>query len=401
MGNLSEFVFITFFLAQEISQLKKYIEHLEKTNKNYLKLLKLAGISAASAVEMGDRNWKKPLKYSNKVFLESKESATKMQDLVKSKKSKSSNDKDENESSDDSSESSEPENKFPVKSETIQVINTLPLQQPQLQYVLLSTGPNAQAQLIPMICSAPIFPNNHQNVFLNTNITSAPGTSQTSTANLVHQDSSNNNKVNVNKKSTKAKKKNEKGNVEFLTNSKPPERPSKEPSSLTTTIERCEEDDSDDTVNNSATEHNESTLDNRKSVENKEQVGKRSSASEEQSIEANKKTKTSDSGQPTGNSTSHQSVNSNTTNVEKADLPGTRSKMLPSTSPVTIYQVEDDSNDSQIATPTNTGQSAAEKAVLTNSTSNRCNYSTESLLQLPGESQANSSQLNTSGMFFF
>lgn len=383
-----------FPLVREIQMLKKYIEHLENINKNYLRLLKLAGISGASAVEMGDRNWKKPLKYSNKVFLESDES-TKMKDLVKDKKSKSSIDNDEEDEESDDSETSESENKSSVGNEMIQVLNAIPIQQsPQVQYVILSTGgPNGAAQLFP-ICSTPVLPSNQQNVFLSNNVTSAPTTSQISLA-KVHQDNSINIKVNANKKSTKTKKKNadKKCNDDFLGNgNKSSERPSG--ISLTTTIERCEKGASESTKKCTATEP-DSVLEN-KSFENKEQSGKRNSVSEKHSIEVNKKPKTGDSGQQTS------SKNTSGQQEKAKSLARPTDTMSLATSPI-VYQVDDDSNDSQLAVAN--GQTVAEKAAPTvnsvNSASNRCNYSTESLLQPQGESQSNSSQQNTSGMFSY
>lgn len=337
---------------------------------------------------MSDRNWKKPLKYSNKVFLGNDDS-TKMQNLLKGKRSKSSIDNDEkDEESDESDEvSTESENKSLVGNEIIQVLNTTPLQPApqQVQYVILSTGgPNGQIQLLPVPCS--VLPNNQQSVFLSNNVNSAPTSSQISLA-KVHQNNSINIKVNTNKSSTKTKKK--KTNEKCDNSNKSTEQQSE--ISLTTTIERSDKGTSESTKK-SATELN-SILDS-KLAENKEQGEKRNSVSEENSNEVNKKAKTGDSNQLTSpkNILGQQLVNPANSSVEKGkSLTGT-------TSPI-VYQVDDDSNDSQLAIPTN-GQSVTEKAAPTvNSTSNRCNYSTESLLQPQIESQSSSSQQNTSGTF--
>lgn len=233
-----------FLLVQEIKCLKKYIEHLERLNRNYHKLLKLAGISPASAVEMGDRDWKKPLKYSNQVSLESDE--TTMNDLTRRNRANGSSDGSEKSVEDESvSSESEENHTSPDKGTPIQLVNSAPIlsQEAQsVQYVLLSVRPNTHAQFVPL--ATPILSNgiSSPTIILGSNLSTTPCTSQNSLS-KAQQEKSINSKLETEKNESKRKKNanlkenNHKEKIESLNNNQTvTSKDFSKVSNLTTTI---------------------------------------------------------------------------------------------------------------------------------------------------------------------
>ncbi|KAI2803092.1 hypothetical protein BLOT_007215 [Blomia tropicalis] len=385
----------------EIQRLTKYVEHLEKLNENYRKLLQIAGISAGTAIELGDREWSKPLKYSEKIYLDDRKQKKLIRPLKKYRKKRSCSDIEDNISDSSSIESEEvsdseldfeknisTKNNKGTNEPLIQLINSstsvqLPqVTTPQPTFLLVSAGPNQPAQLVPFN-QGPILLSSNTSTTASFNQQTILQASSTTATNK--KTSQNKKKLNKLKDKAKTKKENKRTKNLKNENNRKNDSANKKTNLLTTTIEESSINKDDSTM--------------LLSVEHKLQ---NSSSSPELIEDVNEKIPEESKKKPPSVNTLSDNVNlenkknklKSPSNVqEKVN----ETKMLQIQEPI-VYDVEDEDEAENISNEPNCSQtltSTTSSATISEPKPNRCNYSTESLLQQSSSTSTAPTQQST------